>query len=82
MTWINGSFTEDEQDNSKGWVSVEWEEVLDEGAVFTFKRHLDTTKTGIKNAFKTKANAAKDAFLAKQIKQDGIGAAITTFMNA
>ena len=82
MTWINGRFKEDEQDNSKGWVSVDWEEVEGEGEVFTFKRHLDTTKAGIKNAFKTKANAEKDAYLAKQVKQDTIGTTITTFMNA
>ena len=82
MTWINGRFTEDEQDNSKGWVSIDWEEVLGEGPVFTFRKHLDTTSNGIKNDFKTKANEAKDAFLAKQSKEDGIGPTITTFMNA
>ena len=82
MAWINGKFSEDEQDNSKGWVSIEWEAVQGEGSVFSFRRHLDTKSTGIKNTFKTQANTAKDAYLAKQGKQDTIGTTLTTFMNA
>ena len=80
MAWVNGSFKEDEQDNSKGWVSVDWDEAGT--VVFTYRQHIDTTNNGIKTQFKTNANAAKNTFLAKQAKEANIGNIITTFMNA
>ena len=78
--WDNVKFTEDEQDNSKGTVSMDW--VVVDLVLYSFSQHIDTTKAGIKTAFKTKANADKDAFLAKKTKQDNISAIIKTYMNA
>jgi len=82
MAWINGNFKEDEQDNSKGYLSIEWEEVEGEGSVFPFRRHLDSKTAGAKNKFKIAANKKKNAFLAKKAKQDTISTTLTTFMNS
>ena len=84
MTWINGRFKEDEQDNSVGWLSIDWE--VDSGTenakvVYTHRQHIDTKSTAVKTKFKANAVAERDLVLGKQTKQDGIGTTITTFMN-
>jgi len=77
--WSNVRFSEREQGDLIGNVSMDW--VVDDKILYTYTRYFDTTKTGDKNAFKKKANVAKDNHLAKIAKQDAKATQIETFMN-
>jgi hypothetical protein len=80
MAWINGRVTERKQGDSIGLVSADWE--VDSEVVFTYSALIDTSKTAQKNKYKTDANNAKDAYLARKSKEDALGAQITTFLNS
>lgn len=80
MAWINGRVTERKQGDSIGTVSADWDESGE--VVFTYSEMIDTSKQAQKNSFKTNANNAKDAYLARKAKEDALGTQITTFLNS
>ena len=80
MSWINGRVTERKQGDSIGLVSADWE--VDAEVIYTYSEIIDTSKTAQKNQFKINANNAKDAYLARQAKEDTLGTQITNFLNS